>query len=58
MDPDRTGTIIDNSPRVGVWMMPDNASCGELENLIEKMIPCTDAVWPLSKAYIDGIPAR
>ena len=56
MDPDRTGTIIDNSPRVGVWMMPDNASCGELENLIEKMIPCTDAVWPLSKAYIDGIP--
>ncbi|MCY4377051.1 MAG: hypothetical protein OXC31_25115 [Spirochaetaceae bacterium] len=54
--PDKSGTIIDNRPRIGVWMMPDNASCGELENLIEEMIPCTDAVWPLSKDYIDGIP--
>ena len=36
--------------------MPNNSSCGELENLIEEMIPCTDTVWPLSKAYIDGIP--
>ena len=54
--PEESGTLIDSRPRIVVWMMPDNASCGELENLIEEMIPCTDAVWPLSKDYIDGIP--
>ena len=36
--------------------MPDNQLAGELENFIEKMIPASDPVWPLSEAYIDGIP--
>ena len=54
--PDPNGTIIDSTPRVGVWMMPDNKSPGELENFVAKMIPCEDAVWPLSEDYIDGIP--
>ena len=54
--PDPLGTIIDGNPRVGVWMMPDNESSGELENLVAGMIPAGDAVWPLSLAYIDGIP--
>lgn len=36
--------------------MPDNESSGELENLVAGMIPAGDAVWPLSLAYIDGIP--
>ena len=55
-DPEASGTVIDSRPRIGVWMMPNNSSCGELENLIEELIPCADPVWPLSKAYIDGIP--
>ena len=50
------GTIIQGNPRVGVWLMPDNQSCGELENFVERMIPCDDTVWPLSQDYIDGIP--
>ncbi len=50
------GTIIESRPRVGVWLMPDNASCGELENFVAEMIPAGDAVWPLSQSYIDGIP--
>ena len=50
------GTIIEGLPRVGVWVMPDNQSPGELEDFIERMIPSSDRVWPLSKAYIDGIP--
>ena len=54
--PDPTGTIIDGNPRIGVWMMPDNESSGELENLVARMIPASDAVWPLSEAYIAGIP--
>ena len=54
--PDPTATIIDGSPRVGVWMMPDNKLSGELENLVAGMIPAGDVVWPLSEAYIAGIP--
>ena len=50
------GTIIDGSPRVGVWLMPDNRSPGELEDVIAKMIPSGDPVWPLSESYIECIP--
>jgi hypothetical protein len=56
-----SGTIVegrphDGIPRVGVWLMPDNGSPGELEDFVAQMIPAGDAVWPLSKIYIDGIP--
>ena len=43
-------------PRVGVWMMPNNESLGELEDFLAEMIPKDDAVWPLAREYIDGIP--
>ena len=52
------GTIIDGTPRVGVWLMPDNQSPGELEDFIARMIPSSDPVWPLSETYIDGIPTE
>ena len=48
--PDPGGTIIEGSPRVGIWLMPDNESPGELEDFVAKMIPCDDAVWPLSQS--------
>ena len=56
--PDLHGTIVDTGdlPRVGIWLMPDNESQGALEHFIEKMIPSDDAVWPLSRQYIEGIP--
>ncbi len=57
--PSLDGTIIpatDERPRIGVWLMPDNQSRGELEDFVAKMIPRNDPVWPLSKRYIDGIP--
>ena len=50
------GTIIESRPRVGVWLMPDNGSPGELEDFVAQMIPDGDAVWPLSQDYIKGIP--
>lgn len=37
--------------------MPDNRAPGELEDFIARMIPKNDAVWPLSQAYVEGIPA-
>lgn len=57
--PESTGTLIDEttrSPRIGIWLMPDNASAGELEDFVSQMIPADDPVWPRAQRYIDGIP--
>lgn len=56
--PQRSGTIIDSQPRIGIWMMPDNTSSGELEDFIHKLIPYGDPVWPRSRDYINGIPEK
>ena len=55
-NPDPSGTIIEGNPRIGIWVMPDNKSVGELEGFINTMIPSSDQVWPLSEGYIDSIP--
>ena len=59
--PAQNGTIIPenpdiDSPRIGIWIMPDNSSTGEMENFVTPMIPAADQVWPRSQAYIDDIP--
>lgn len=55
-NPETGGTIVDGTPRIGIWLMPDNRSSGELEDFVSEMIPEEDPVWPLSQRYIDGIP--
>ena len=55
-NPETGGTIVDGTPRIGIWLMPDNRSPGELEEFVSEMIPEDDPVWPLSLCYIDGIP--
>ena len=52
------GLIVDRTPKVGVWLMPDNENPSELEDFVIEMIPDGDAVWPRSKSYIDGIPEQ
>ncbi len=54
--PETGGSIVDGSPRIGIWLMPDNSSPGELEDFVSEMIPADDPVWPLAQDYIDGIP--
>lgn len=55
--PDAEGTVIDGGPpRIGVWLMPNNQSPGELEDFVSQMIPDSDPVWPLAQQYIAGIP--
>ena len=54
------GTIAGQFPnfprlRLGVWLMPDNSSIGELEHFIAAMIPKKDPVWPLAREYIGQI---
>lgn len=56
------GTIIPEhpnigNPRIGIWIMPDNQSGGELEDFVAQMIPGDDSVWPRSQDYIAGIPS-
>ncbi len=55
------GIVIEGNPefrvpRVGVWMMPDNGSPGELEDFVIGMVPEADTVFPLASAYINDIP--
>lgn len=45
-----------SKPRVGVWLMPDNTSSGELEDFVVQMVPAGDPVWPMAQRYIDAIP--
>ena len=50
------GTVVDGKPRVGIWLMPDNRSAGELEDFVKALIPDGDPVWPMAVRYIEGIP--
>ena len=61
--PMRPGTTLDVDPPVGInlqgigiWLLPDNKSLGELENLVAEMIAPHDHVWQLADQYINGIP--
>ncbi len=54
--PGAEGTIINGSPRVGIWLMPDNSSSGELEDFVAEMVPDDDPIWPRARRYIDCIP--
>ena len=58
--PCQSGTIVRQIPnfprlRLGVWLMPDNVTSGELEHFIAAMIPEEDPVWPLASEYIGRI---
>ncbi|MCY3802071.1 MAG: hypothetical protein OXG46_10885 [Chloroflexi bacterium] len=58
--PEASGIIVTGGkgrPDVGVWLMPDNSSVGQLEDFVVTMIPADDPVWPLAQRYIEGIPA-
>ena len=57
--PESVGTLLDETtrtPRIGIWLMPDNRSSGELENFVSEMIPDEDPVWPRAQRYIEEIP--
>lgn len=53
--PDQEGTIVMRSrPRlkVGIWIMPDNKRCGELEDFLVSMVPSENADWPRARRYV------
>lgn len=52
------GVIMPSIPRVGVWLMPNNVSNGQLEDFVQSMIPYDDQVWPLADSFVDSIPLK
>ena len=54
--PDPEGVVVAGRPRVGVWLMPDNQSPGQLEDLVAAMIPAEDVVWRLAQEFVNSIP--
>ena len=54
--PVQGGAVIHADPRIGIWLMPDNQSGGELEDFVVQLLPQGDPVWPLAGQFIDGIP--
>ena len=57
--PDPAGTIIPQQgfiPKIGIWLMPDNQSHGELEDFARLMIRQNDTMWPRSDGYIESVP--
>ena len=54
--PDPSGTVVERPrPRLwlGVWIMPDNESRGELEDFLVRMVPPENADWPRARRYVD-----
>ena len=50
--PEAKGTIVSgarNGCQVGVWMMPDNTSPGNLESFLATLVPHGDACWPYAE---------
>ena len=59
--PCQQGTIIDEDagfPRIGIWVMPNNSSTGELEDFVVQMVPAGNVIWQKTKHYINGIPCH
>lgn len=46
---------IDDELRLGVWMMPDNALPGRLEDFLHALVPEGDTVWPLASEFVRGL---
>ena len=62
-DPDPDGTILEPPadsilPRAGVWIMPDNETCGTLEKFLKFLIPQPDVLFDHVTASIDSIPKK
>ena len=58
--PGPEGTVViprsaTRSPRIGVWMMPDNRSPGTLEDFLQAMVADGDNLWPESESYVSKI---
>ena len=54
------GTILEQvgKPRIGVWIMPNNAVAGSLENFVESLVPEGDDLWQDAMADVNRLGDR
>lgn len=57
-DPSPGGLIVEgsDSPRLGVWLMPDNVLPGALEDFVATLVPPGDALWVRAEQTVAEIP--
>ncbi|MFP4438207.1 MAG: DUF3226 domain-containing protein [Chloroflexaceae bacterium] len=56
--PDLSGTIIEHPgrPKLGIWLMPDNAASGMLEDFVGYLVRQGDLLWDLAETSLQQIP--
>jgi hypothetical protein len=57
-DPDGTIVIEEARPLVGIWIMPNNAAGGMIEDFVAALIPEDDILWPKVQQCVDSIPTE
>jgi hypothetical protein len=59
-EPDPSGSIVDHEilPRVGVWIMPNNALPGMLEDYVRFFVPAGDLLFERAIRCVGEIPAE
>ena len=58
--PDASGTIVrqtDKSP-IGLWLMPDNALVGMLEDFASLLVPSGDVLWPIAEDVLHEVVTK
>ncbi len=52
------GTVVaaDGQPRLGLWLMPDNASPGAVEDFIAALVPVSDTLLGRAREAVAAIP--
>ena len=54
-----TGTVFDQKgKRIGVWVMPDNAAAGILEDFVQLLAPPDDALLTFAEECVDEVIVR
>ena len=58
--PDPGGTVIQiqDGPRIGAWIMPDNKVPGILESFLAFLVPGTDKLLSLVDRFLEDIPVE
>ncbi|MDE0673319.1 MAG: hypothetical protein OXH72_16415 [Caldilineaceae bacterium] len=58
--PEPGGTIVspaaeELSPKVGIWIMPNNQDSGELEDFLAFLVPDSDSHWQHAESCVDSL---
>jgi hypothetical protein len=57
--PNEAGTIVEQKgKRIGVWIMPDNAAKGMLEDFVGLLVPPGDVLWAFAQTCVDEVIAK